>query len=395
MKASIRLHLYTSKQYSNGTYPIVLMHTINGKRSKRVLGSCLESDWDVRKLRVRPRAGDSAKINATIAAEYAKAEQAVFDFNQGKIGAGAVLGTRGNVMTLDDAFDQELIRLEKEFKSGYYDKICAIRKQITDGDIPIEDIDEKWFGKFIKMLGGVRVGNSNNTIKKKIKLLRGVILRYSSKGVTREVKAVTITTTRTVKQKLTAAELEAIENLELEENTNIEATRDIFLMQVYLRGIRVGDVLQARAAQFKDGRFYYKADKTGREESVKLIPSAVAIVDKWAARRHQRLFSLFKWAPMKSLTAFQNERARIKMKENCTSVVNKYLRQVAIMAGITKPLTSHIARHTFARMAIDKINNPMITMELLGHSSLAVHQAYLNDLRKDDVLDAAADDIFG
>jgi integrase/recombinase XerD len=53
-----------------------------------------------------------------------------------------------------------------------------------------------------------------------------------------------------------------------------------------------------------------------------------------------------------------------------------------------------IARHTFARIAIDKINNPMVTMELLGNSSLAVHQQYLNDICKDDVLDAAADDIF-
>jgi integrase len=49
-------------------------------------------------------------------------------------------------------------------------------------------------------------------------------------------------------------------------------------------------------------------------------------------------------------------------------------------AGIDKPLSSHIARHTFARMAIDKVNNPMITMSLLGHTSLAVHQQYLKDV---------------
>lgn len=64
------------------------------------------------------------------------------------------------------------------------------------------------------------------------------------------------------------------------------------------------------------------------------------------------------------------------------------------MTGIFKPLSSHVARHTFARMAIDKINNPMITMELLGHTSLAIHQQYLNDIRRDDILDQAADDIF-
>lgn len=56
------------------------------------------------------------------------------------------------------------------------------------------------------------------------------------------------------------------------------------------------------------------------------------------------------------------------------------------MAGIMKPVSSYIARHTFARMAIDKINNPMVTMERLGHSSPAVYQQYLNDIRKDDQL---------
>lgn len=64
------------------------------------------------------------------------------------------------------------------------------------------------------------------------------------------------------------------------------------------------------------------------------------------------------------------------------------------MAGIDKSLSSHIARHTFARMAIDKVNNPMITMNLLGHTSLAVHQQYLKDVRNEEVLDDVTDEIF-
>jgi integrase/recombinase XerD len=393
-KASVRLHLYTSKIYSDVTSPIVLMHTINGKRVKRVLGRCMEADWDPVKCRVRARVPKSSVINNHLSSEFAKAEEAVYELKAGRTTVSEVLGTRVGSLTLGDALALELVRLEKEFKSGYYDKIAAIRKQIPDTTIPIEEIDDKWFNRFIKRMGGDSVGNSNNTIKKKIKLLRGVILRYSSKGVTKEVKAVSIATTRTVKQKLTGAELALLENLELGTDM-LGATRDLFLMQVYLRGVRVGDVLQARTSQFKDDRFHYQADKTGRIESVKLIPSALAIVERWQALEHDRLFPFFTWSPMRGVSAFENERARLKHKEVCTTGVNKYLKVLAVMAGIKKPLTSHIARHTFARMAIDKINNPMITMELLGHSSLAVHQAYLNDLRKDDVLDAAADDIFG
>jgi len=82
-------------------------------------------------------------------------------------------------------------------------------------------------------------------------------------------------------------------------------------------------------------------------------------------------------------------------KESCTTIVNKYLKEIAKVTNIEKPLTTHIAKHTSPpRMAIDKIKNPMVTMELLGHSSLSIHQGYLNDIRKDDVLDQAVDDIF-
>jgi hypothetical protein len=35
-------------------------------------------------------------------------------------------------LTLEEAFDAEPVRLEKEFKSGYYDKIAAIKKQIKN-----------------------------------------------------------------------------------------------------------------------------------------------------------------------------------------------------------------------------------------------------------------------
>jgi hypothetical protein len=46
-------------------------------------------------------------------------------------------------------------------------------------------------------------------------------------------------------------------------------------------------------------------------------------------------------------------------------------------------------------MAIDKIKNPMVTMELFGAHKRAVHQQYLNDIRNEELLDKAADDILG
>ncbi|RQO79112.1 hypothetical protein DBR40_05175 [Pedobacter sp. KBW01] len=390
MKASVRLHLYTSKTYKDNCHPIVLQYIINGKVKRKVVARCQRDDWDQRNNKLKTKAKNSPRINAFLSDAFAKAERELYDVKEGLKTISEIFREEDSI-TLNDAMKLELKRMQEEFKSGYYDKILALQRQIKNKDIPIDQVDEKWFAKLISEQEAA--GNMGSTIMRKIKLIRGLILRYSTKGVTKEVKAVRVVQNKSVKQKLNTLEMEALAKLDLPEEDLLRATRDLFLLQVYLRGVRVGDLLQAYAKDFVNGRYEYTADKTDKKQTIKLIPQAQAIVDHYSGK-YERLFPFFTWKPAKGISAFNNDRARLKHKETCTTAINKYLKVLAVMAGIQKPLTSHIARHTFARMAIDKINNPMVTMELLGHSSLAVHQAYLNDIRKDDELDAAADDIF-
>ena len=70
------------------------------------------------------------------------------------------------------------------------------------------------------------------------------------------------------------------------------------------------------------------------------------------------------------------------------------LKEVAALAGINKSVSSHIARHTFAMLAIDRVKDANITMDMLGHSSLKVHEAYVRSISKADELDNAVASIF-
>lgn len=391
MKISVRLHLNITKTNSDGSNPIVLEYRINGDRKRKVLDRCLAANWDAKNNRVKSRNKKADIINNMLSKELAIAERNVYEIKSGLLSIDDVFGDRKKV-TFQDAVDQELKRLEKNFMSGFYDKVCALQRQVPDTRVALSDINKKWFDKMIAKF--TELGNTGGTIQKKIKLIRGLIGRYSEHGITKEVKDVRVLTQKSLKVKLNAEEVSSIENLVLPAGEQIEAVRDLFLLQIYLRGIRVGDLLQAKSSDFASGRFSYTADKTDKTLTIKLIPQAQAIVDRYNGR-FKRLFPFFTWEPSKLVSPFENDRDRLKHKEKCTTIVNKHLKVIAAMCGIAKPLSSHIARHTFARMAIDKINNPMVTMELLGHSSLAVHQAYLNDIRKDEVLDAAADNIFG
>jgi hypothetical protein len=231
MKINIRLPLYKSKKYTDGTHPVALMYTVNGKRIKKTITRCAEINWNTKTNRIKSSDPKSAYKNRDITFEYSKAEELLHEIKRGTKKVSDLF-SKHESLSLENALDAELVRLEKEFKSGYYDKICAVKKQIKNLDIDVSDIDEKWFKEFIEHL--TELGNIQNTVKKKIKLMRGVILRYSASGVSKEIKSISVPTTKTVKQKLTGEELSKIEDLALPEDDMITATRDLFLMQVYL-----------------------------------------------------------------------------------------------------------------------------------------------------------------
>lgn len=395
MKISLKLVLYKGKKYADGKHPVMLQYIINGKAKRKVVYKCFEDDWDAKKSRIKSKVSGASYANNFISEQYAAAEKDLFEVQTGSAKQDSLFQKK-EVFTLEQAFARELQRLKAEQKAGTYNKVVGFRRQLSDYTnievLNLQDMDLQWFEKLAQYFK--KLGNIGATAQKKIKTLRAIVARYSEAPMSDELKSFKVPEKQAVKQKLSPDELASLENLDLPEGDRITAVRDLFLLQVYLRGIRVGDLLQARSEDFKEGVFNYTDDKTGKQFSIKLISKAQVIVDRYAGR-YERLFPIMRWEPNKKLSSFDNKRSRMKEKETCTAVVNKYLKMLAVMAGINKPLSSHIARHTFARMAIDKINNPMITMELIGHSSLAIHQRYLNDIRKDDVLDQAADDIFG
>jgi site-specific recombinase XerD len=83
-----------------------------------------------------------------------------------------------------------------------------------------------------------------------------------------------------------------------------------------------------------------------------------------------------------------------KQLEAKTALINKYLKKIAKKTEIDKNLTTHVARHTFASIARDKIEDISKIQKFLRHSSLRETQIYLGELT-DKSLDESTDEIFG
>ena len=140
-------------------------------------------------------------------------------------------------LTLQQAFDAELIRLEREYKSGLYDKVLAINRQISNTTIYISDIDKKWFENLICKMR--ELGNIGSTIQKKIKMLRTIISIYSDNSKSNELRTVRVSTQKSIKIKLSIDELERIEQLSLPQNNRTIVARDLFILQNTSEGLEL------------------------------------------------------------------------------------------------------------------------------------------------------------
>ena len=384
--ASIKVILYTHKTYTDNTHPIIIQ-IIDGKSIKRkVVNRCLIGQWDSKTNRVNKRHPNASIINLGISEKYNEIEKAMLMGDDPMV--------RSSIKTLAEVLASEKTRLTEGIKIATLNHVIALENDLI-GFYPSLSIQTKlinasWLNNLVGRL--MNIPNGDTTISKKITILQKLIKenggQLSDSAAKFKHKA-----TKSVKQKLTRAEFDRIANAILLPGSMMEAARDLFVLQVYLRGIRVGDLLQARSDNFKNGRFTYRDDKTKGNYDIKLIPQAAAIVDVYM-NKHERLFPFFEWSPNPKKDKFPNEKSRLKAKESATAVVNNLLKSIAIIAEVDKPISSHMARHTYAKLADTAIKNPMITMDLLGHGSLGVHQRYLEEIRKDDELDNAADGVF-
>jgi site-specific recombinase XerD len=184
------------------------------------------------------------------------------------------------------------------------------------------------------------------------------------------------------KEKLSVEEIIAIENLQLDEYSLIWNVRNYFLFSFYCAGIRISDLIQLKWENItKDGRIEYKMDKTGGFKSIILIPKALLILEKYRK---------FKVKQSDFVFPILDERVDLSITKNLynqlsakTALINKYLKKVAAKAEIEKPLTTHIARHSFSDIARKKGANLYDISKMLGHSSIKITEAYLSSFDQD------------
>ena len=155
---------------------------------------------------------------------------------------------------------------------------------------------------------------------------------------------------------LSTDELEILEKHHFTQ-PRLELVKDLFIFCCYtgLAYHEMSNLKKEHIIKGFDGNQWIqmKRKKTDKLISVPLLPKAKMILDKYQDTGGY------------ALPRFSNQK------------INSYLKEIAGVVGINKPISHHMARKTFASTVLLYNDVPMeIVSELLGHSSIKITQDY-------------------
>jgi len=288
--------------------------------------------------------------------------------------------------------EKRLARLEAEGRYSCYRNTRAMLRKLSlfmkGKPLPAGKVTPDWVLSFQRFLQQ-QLGNSQNTVVENLKVLS---LLLDEAGVKENpCKKVSVSRVQTRRQYLLEEEIDRLMSCRLKTGSEQETARDIFYVECRT-GLRISDLLCLRWQDY-DGCFIrLRMRKTCRTIEIPVARSVRAILEKYRS-----LFSfpdtfVFPFIQKESLSdeCFTLSRAIIY----ATSRINLQLKKLAQRAGITKNLSTHVGRHTFATMLISKGASLYEVKELLGHQDVKITQVYahLLDTRKQELVELLEQD---
>jgi integrase/recombinase XerD len=166
--------------------------------------------------------------------------------------------------------------------------------------------------------------------------------------------------------------VEEIETLLDEPNLGtLEGYRDRTMLEVlYATGMRVSELVSVPVSSVNLQMQYLIAFGKGNKERIIPLGSiAIKYLKKYLEEVRPQLI---KDEDSKVNTLFVNMWGRPMTRINFYNLIKNYGRS----AGITKDITPHVLRHSFATHLLDNGTDLRVVQELLGHADISTTQIY-------------------
>ncbi len=221
----------------------------------------------------------------------------------------------------------------------------------------------------------MRKGLQLNTISFYNRVLRALCNEARTRGIRVRCGIFDGLYTRVAETRKRAIDMNALQRiqcLDLSGSPQKALFRDLFLFSFMAQGMAFVDLAFLRREDLTDNVLQYRRRKTGRVVSVYLEPVMMSII-----LRYQRPDSPYLF-PILSST---EERIAYRQYQSVLACYNQCLKEIAARTNQKHPLTSYVARHSWASTAL-KCHVPVgIISEAMGHASERTTRIYLNKLQ--------------
>ncbi len=303
--------------------------------------------------------------------------------------------TRKAGITIEDGFNAEIERLESLGKINSATK-HKYALQVLDGyksvKTALEAIDLDYL-KGLELYLRQR-GNKDNSIATRFAIFKAIYNKAVKEGkVTVKQNPFTLFQVgslwaKTRKRAIDKDDIQRLIDLEIADGHTTEyrrLARDLFLFSYFTAGMNFGDIARLRYKDIVKGRVNYSRHKTQKLLSFQLVPNALQIIEKYSRANHAQedyIFPILDRSEHKTAQQIFNRLHKVLRK------VNRELKTLGEQIGLKMPLTTYVARHTYATVLKRSGVSVALISESLGHSDLSTTQIYLDSFENSQI-DAA------
>ncbi len=397
--ATITIELRLDKANEIGEAPIHFRVVKNRKSSRISSGLRIPIKfWDDKNKRVKKGFPNSTRFNAYLLQKHSELqEQIVSEEGLKKSMTTKQLKEKLVGKKPEDFFsfaDEVVNNYRAEGKISTYithsSTIKTLKEYVKHQSLAFQDITPEFLAKYERYLSKT-MELKTNTIHKHLKFLRKLFndafrldkIEYQHNPFPK-YKLKLEKTTRTF---LSDEELKAIEDLATVPGEKMDLHKNMFIFASYTGGLRISDILKLQWQNFDGTHIHISIHKTKTQLSIKLPNKAIEIINKY--KKPNKKATDFIFPMLENDVDLKNPEQSYSSISSATAYINKNLKILAKKAGIERPLSFHISRHTWATRALKKGISIDKVSKLMGHAQLRETQIYAKIVN--DELDKAMD----
>lgn len=237
-----------------------------------------------------------------------------------------------------------------------------VKKKYKKNDIPVQEVDHKFITGLEYYLKTIRKCAHNSAIKYITNFKKIIRIAHANDWIDKDPFLHWKGKLKIVEREfLSEEEIQKIIDLDLKME-RLDQVRDIFIFCCFT-GLAYADVKKLNRGDIvlsTDGEEWVKTkrSKTDTRSNIPILPIAKTIIEKYKDNELLKEKDLV-------LPVLSNQK------------MNAYIKEIATLAGITKNLTFHLARHTFATTVTLTNGVPIESVsKMLGHTNLKTTQHY-------------------